>query len=243
MFKKKDFDLQNIVFIILMIAYLLFAYFAKELIATYYENANVIFGLNLLKLILSIVLSASLVYTYKDLLLVHWRKFAARSWVKYLWIVLAWIGIILVLNFTRTICKWLFGYPFIHSWNPVSFRNNQGFDVVMTGWSMVFIFLNQLIIPFAKELVFRQIMFFKHVPNLGKMVIYAIIGSIIFGLGFYHVDHSLVGCLPYMFCNIVFYILYFQTRNIWYPIFTHLLVILIMLPLSAIDSFLLPYCS
>lgn len=243
MTQKRDFTIQEIMFIVLTIAYLLFAYLSKQLISTYYENHNVILGLNLLRFILSFILTGALVYTYKDLLKTHWKRFCNDSWVKVLWIILAWIGIILTLNFSRTICKWVFGFPFIHNWNPISFRNDQGIDVIMSGWSMVFIFLNQLIIPITKEIVFRQIMFYKHIPDHKKMITYGIIASIIFGLGFYHVDESIVGCLPYIFCNIIFFILYYQSKNIWYPLLTHLLVIFVMLPMSATNSFLLPYCS
>lgn len=241
MLSKKDFTLTDIVLIILMLAYMLLTYYTKQHIQEYVTHDGIVLGLRTLKLLLGTTLAAILYYAYKDLFKQHWTIFKKRSWIKFLWIILAWIGIILILNTSRSLIKWFFDIQLLNHWSAV--KTNETIFGLFPTLNIIIIGLNMLIIPFAKETVFRHIFFFKHQEAPYSWLIYGIIGGILYGLSYYFLNETIISCIPYMLSGIVCNIMYWHTKNIWYPIFAHTLFTFIIFLLSITNSFILPYCS
>ncbi len=240
--KKKDFTFQETVFLILTISYLLFSFFARQLIGGHPGNGNVIIGLLALKLILGVALSIVLYYYYRELLKSQWKKFRHHSWVKLLWVVLGWIGLLLVINMTRTVLHWTTGFQ-LRLWNLPSYMGSWGGSWWMRIFGTGLVFLNLLVLSFILEVVCRHLLFLKHEGSRGAMVLFGSLGIVLHGLAFYSYGDSLQTCLPYALSGGVLMFIYWQSRNIWYAITTHLLFNIVIFILGLTNSFLLPYFS
>jgi membrane protease YdiL (CAAX protease family) len=240
---KKEITIQDIVFLILMLSYLLFSYYMKQQILRHTSNNNVIIGLLSLRVILAGGLSTTLLFYYKDFIKKQWNKFVYHSWVKYLWIILGWIGMTLVINLTRSVLHWAIDFPLIKKWDAISYlvgSNITGFTKIA---ELFLVLLNLLIIPFAFEVVSRHILFLKHEGDKLLMVLLGVVGLVIYGSFFYSAGESWVGCIPYGVAGIVLMLMYLQSKNIWYVVITSVLFNIIVFILSVFDSFLLSYIS
>lgn len=113
----------------------------------------------------------------------------------------------------------------------------------MNGLSTVLQLLNILILPFILEVVCRHILFLKHEGSKGALLVFGVLGMLLHGLAFYSYGDSLQDCLPYVLSGGVLMFVYWQSRNIWYAIATHLLFNVVVFVLSMTPSFLLPYFS
>jgi membrane protease YdiL (CAAX protease family) len=241
MISRKDFTTQDYILITLLVAYTLFTYFAQTLSEEYNGNIYVVIGLRVLKLVLCLLLCIVNFYANKTFFKQQWQIFLKRSWIKYLWIFLGWIGIVLLMNLTRSVLKWVFKIPLLKHWSAIEIQaednTTQHFILV------VVVGLNLLLLPFAKEYIIRHLLFLKHLGNRNKMIIYAVLGALLYAIGYYFVNQTVLSCVPYMISSVVLYFIYWQSNNIYYPIFCHLLFTGILFFVNLADSFILPYIS
>lgn len=76
--------------------------------------------------------------------------------------------------------------------------------------------------PFAEELVFRHILFFKWTHSRAMTIVMLFVSSILFGLAhFNNFQGQLIYTLPLMAGGFVFALFYYWKKNIWFSLMAH----------------------
>lgn len=240
---KKDLTIQELVFLILTLSYLLYSYYAQVLSAVYSSNHNVFLGLNVLKLVLGASLSIAVFYNYKSTFGTQWKKFRYHSWLKFLWLILGWIGTVLIINLVKLLLHWITGNPLSGYWNNHSLLFPPGLDASWHTLNVILVYTNFMVFAFAQEVVFRHILFLKHWGDKAATIAFGLMGLVLFGVLFYDVNEPLVNTLPYALSGLILILMHLLSRNIWYAVFTSILFYTIAIILSLSHSFMLPYLS
>lgn len=174
-----------------------------------------------------VLLNAFIVlYAYRRLLAADWHAFRQRKWTKWLIIIATFLFVTGAITLLR--------------------RLSAGNDAVVEeaaieGVSIVgFIaMLVPLLSSVTEEIMFRNVLMFKHSQN--KTVLYTlwIISSMAFGLIHFEALGSVAATLPYIFAGLTFGALYLWQKNIWYNIFAHMLFNGVNVVISLVGTLLL----
>ncbi|WP_406567624.1 CPBP family intramembrane glutamic endopeptidase [Chryseobacterium oryctis] len=157
----------------------------------------------------------STLFVTKDWIKNQWKEFKTHKWTKYLWILLFYILSFVIISLTR---KLILNYFDVDVPEDASSKTQT-----FTFYSFIAIILPMLA-PFYEEIAFRYSLFYQNINRKFSNIIFAVISSVLFGLIHYYNFNSVVLTIPYMFIGLFYCFVYYKTRNIYYTIFTHLLV-------------------
>lgn len=232
--------------LLFLFAYVLYSIIIRKYALAHIEDSNVIFAQTILKLIGVLLLFGYVFVNFKSLLQSDWDKFRKRSIAKYLWIVLSWLGIVIVLNLTRSVIGLVAHNPIIPNWNPIKYIDEYGSSVMMDSVVQVIIVFTSLIVVMPKEIILRHCVFMSNVqsnPTVLRLAGFALLSSLLTGVTYLSINSTFLACIPYMASSLVLSLLYWQTRNIWYSLITHFMFVIIGLVCNYTGIFLTIYLA
>lgn len=182
----------------------------------------------LVPLLLKIISLLIIIFLYKELLREHWVIFKKRLWLKLLFCGVGAAAMYFVLSGTR----WVIGIP----------QSAQVLQEV-TGGLPYGVFLlasvTPLLAPVTEEIIFRHVLFYKFKDSLPLRILMFFVSAFLFGA--IHINNfggNLWLTIPYMVVALVYNVIYYFTKNIWFSITIHLIFNSIQ---SIIPALLIPF--
>lgn len=197
------------------------------LLASILSNSGLIvqallpFFLKLLSLILIVVL-------YHKLLVEHWKSFTRRLWLKLLICTAAAAAIYFVLSGVRFLA---------------GIAQSSGVLEQVTGGLPYGLFLlaasTPALAPFTEEIVFRHVLFYKFRNSMILRIVMCLVSAFLFGaVHLANFGGDLWLTVPYMVIALLYNLVYYFTKNIWFTITIHFLFNFAQ---SVIPAILLPF--
>lgn len=165
----------------------------------------------LLPLLIKVLSLCIIAFLYRDLLKADGNAFKRRAWLKLLLCAGAAYAITWVLKGAR----WTLGIP----------QSAELLESVTDGlplWLFIMTSLSPIMAPLTEEMIFRHALFYKFRTNKTLCAIMLIVSAFLFGavhLG--NFGGNLLLTVPYMVVGLVYNLIYFFTKNIWYTISIH----------------------
>jgi membrane protease YdiL (CAAX protease family) len=166
-----------------------------------------------------ILLNAFIViYAYRGLLGADWHAFGQRKWTKWAIIIATFLLVTGMITLLRRLSAG-------HTSDVVE---EAAIDTVQRPGNLAFaISLVAMLVPLisavTEEVMFRNVLMFKHSRNKTVLYIMWIVSSVAFGLIHFAARGSVAATVPYIFVGLIFGALYLWQKNIWYNIFAHML--------------------
>lgn len=189
--------------------------------------------------LLDVIYIFCFVFAYRSqgrFLRVQWREFRSRRKIKY---VVVGVGFLLS-HLIIYLVKYLLPSSDLQAEEVIPYTNPALSSLKLLMGAAVL----PLLAPFFEELVFRYSLFKNLATSNFKMILAALLSSLLFGLIHYNnFNGSVIRTIPYMVVGLFYCWVYYRYKNIFYTILMHLLVNWINLLLGVIGFIILGMCS